>query len=248
MVDGSDVAAVVLAKGAVEGASAFMSRICLPAAEEFGLLLKDVVQDWRKANFVAMARRAERILVEQNALGSVHAHPRLASHIIEEASWIDDSVVRDMWAGLLASSCTESGDDDSNLLFTTLLSQMTKVESRIMKYACEKAEKVASPNGLLIVRRDIEVSFVQLQEIAEEKDVHRLDRELDHLIGIGLLRAERTGFSAYDFELSAGLGPTPLALQMYARCCGSSRSPLEFYGIDWQPPKMETEPPPPSPS
>ena len=32
-----------LAKGVVDGAGAFLSRICLPAAEEFGLLLRDKV-------------------------------------------------------------------------------------------------------------------------------------------------------------------------------------------------------------
>lgn len=31
-------------KGTVEGASAFLSRICLPAAEEFGFLLQDKVR------------------------------------------------------------------------------------------------------------------------------------------------------------------------------------------------------------
>lgn len=32
-----------LAQGAVDGAGAFLGRICLPAAEEFGLLLRDKV-------------------------------------------------------------------------------------------------------------------------------------------------------------------------------------------------------------
>ena len=34
-------------KGTVDGAAAFLSRICLPAAEEFGLLLRDRVSHLR---------------------------------------------------------------------------------------------------------------------------------------------------------------------------------------------------------
>lgn len=38
----------------VDGAAAFLSRIYLPTAEEFGLLLRDKVQAYRAANAVAM--------------------------------------------------------------------------------------------------------------------------------------------------------------------------------------------------
>ena len=41
-----------LAKGAVDGASAFLSKICLPAAEEFGLLLRDKLSVWRAKNAI----------------------------------------------------------------------------------------------------------------------------------------------------------------------------------------------------
>jgi hypothetical protein len=39
-------------KAAIDGASAFLARICLPAAEEFGLLLQDKVRAWRVRNAV----------------------------------------------------------------------------------------------------------------------------------------------------------------------------------------------------
>ena len=71
-------------KGLVNGAGAFLSRICLPASEEFGLFLKDKVSKWSG----------------ENALQ------------IEKGSWVDDNKVQDMWAGLLASSCNEDGRDE----------------------------------------------------------------------------------------------------------------------------------------
>lgn len=41
------------------GAGAFLSRICLPAAEEFGLLLRDKVSAWRAKNALAITVQAE---------------------------------------------------------------------------------------------------------------------------------------------------------------------------------------------
>lgn len=49
-----------LTKGAVDGAGAFLSRICLPAAEEFGLMLRDKVSSWRAKNAVAIIQKAEK--------------------------------------------------------------------------------------------------------------------------------------------------------------------------------------------
>jgi len=48
---------------------------------------------------------------------NVHAHPRLVGLILEQGSWVALDEMQEMWAGLLASSCTESGDDESDLMF-----------------------------------------------------------------------------------------------------------------------------------
>ena len=115
-----------LAKGAVDGAGAFLSKICLPAAEEFGLLLRDKVSAWRAKNAIDITQEAEKILADQNAL-EVHAHPRLVMKILSEGSWTNDEKVKSFWAGLLASSCTEDGNDESNVIFLNILSQITSL-------------------------------------------------------------------------------------------------------------------------
>jgi hypothetical protein len=91
--------------GAVDGAGAFLSRICLPAAEEFGLLLRDRVHNWRTQNLLAITQKAEQNL--QSSGDGVHASPRLVNRFLEEGSWVEDSEVQEMWAGLLSSSCTK---------------------------------------------------------------------------------------------------------------------------------------------
>lgn len=135
------------------------------AAEELGLVLRDKVAAYRVRNLDAMAANASKKL--QSVLDNIHAHPLVVSKIVEQASWTDDAVVQDLWAGLLVSSCTEEGDDDSNLIF--------------------------------VVRVD------EIFKISEVADINRIDSEFT---------------------------PTPLALNMYVRCQGSRKPPVEFFGVN----------------
>lgn len=152
------------------------------------------MRGWRAANIAAITARAEERLNNADAPANVHAHPRLVSGILEEGSWIEDPIVQDLWGGLLSSSCTENGDDDSNLVFINLLSELTKLQARLLKYSCENAPKSAAPNGL-IQAEEIIVSLDALTEITGETDIHRLDREMDHLREVGLIHG---GFDSYS--------------------------------------------------
>lgn len=217
----------IATQGAVDGAAAFFGRICLPAAEEFGLLLRDKVHAWRTTNVASMAETAERLVGDTDA----HAHPRLVSQIVNEASWIDDKYLQDMWAGLLASSCNESGDDDSNLLFLNLLSDMTKLQGRLLNHICENAPKFLTPQGLPF-GEELRVDVSTLCTIAECHDLQRVDRELDHLRGLELI------FGGFDIDRAlqyAMVTPTAIALHMYVRCQGSRQSPADYFQLEVAP-------------
>lgn len=223
--------AVLVASGAIAAATSFaisvLNKICLPAAEEFGLLLKDKISNRRALNYIDLMRRVENKLCENELPPGAHASPRLACKIINEASWIDDAYLQDMWAGLLSSSCTDDGLDDSNLLFTELLSGMTKLQARILNYGCKEANKYA-PHGLIQVG-NVVVTVEQLREIAEERDLARIDRELDHLRAIGILNPRLGGL--HETLQSANLAPSPLGLHMYVRCQGSRLDPVDFFQV-----------------
>lgn len=213
----------IATKGAVDSAAAFLGRICLPAAEEFGLLLRDKVHAWRTKNVIAITQFAGQYLGNSTN----HAHPRLISSIIEKGSWIDDSYVQNMWAGLLATSCTKDGEDDSNLLFVNLLSDMTKAQARMLSYICEHAEKYMSRNGLPAAR-ELQIDLDTLKRISGVDDVFRLDRELDYLRGQELIGG---GFMLDSSSTNAQVIPSPIALNMYVRCHGSRKSPIEFFNL-----------------
>ena len=219
-----------LTDGMINGAAAFLSRICLPAAEEFGLLVHDRVRAWRAANLTAMLLKSEHKL-KQDDQATVHAHPRIVSTILEEGSWIDDAEVQDMWGGLLSSSCTEDGDDDSNLVFVNLLSQISRLQARILRYTCENAPKKLSPNGLVVADGSIDVSIEEICNLAGDSDIHRIDRELDHLRDLGLFEMFDTGFSPVADHLEATLTPSTIGLHLYVRAQGSRLPPDEYFGL-----------------
>ena len=222
----------IATQGAIDGAGAFLSRICLPAAEEFGFLLRDRVSSWRQAQAIRLILKAERNNKLIPNSEKLYAHPRLINQIIEHGSWIDNDEVQEMWAGLLNSSCTEDGKDESNLIFINLLSQLTSVQVKILNYGCENSRKYITPGGW-VDTSDLLLSVADVQGLTGINDFHRLDRELDHLRALGLIQHGFDGSSRY-----ADLSVTALALHLYIRCQGSLQSPIDYFGLT---PPAETE-------
>ena len=215
-----------ITKAAVDGASAFLGRICLPAAEEFGQLLQDKVRVWRARNAVALLGEAQTRLDKHQTDRGLHAHPRLVAAALEQGTWSDDKTIQEMWGGLLASSCTPDGRDEGNLIFTNLLSQLTSLQARVLNFACEKTEKEVSPTGLISPTHDLRISVTELRIVAGVEDIHRLDTELDRLRGLGLIT---DGFSPEGPLV--GLTATALAMNMYVKCQGFPGTAAEYFKL-----------------
>jgi hypothetical protein len=78
----------------------------------------------------------------------------------------------------------------------------------------------------LIHAGGLHVTFDLLCDIAQESDIHRLDRELDHLRAMAL---SESGILPGEASHRATLTPSALALHMYVRCQGSRISLIEFF-------------------
>ena len=210
-------------KGTVDGASAFLSRICLPAAEEFGLLLKDKVSSWRAENAVKITDKAKNILEKEASGTVVSAHPRIIYSTIEYGSWAEDDFMQSLWAGLLASSCTSDGKDESNIILINLLAQLTSNQARIVSHICENTTTYKGGGGF-ICSNWFHMEAEELLQVSGIEDIHQLDRELDHLRGLELINS---GFEPNN--LRADVTPHSLCLQLYARSQGYVGSPIDFY-------------------
>ncbi|WP_160153571.1 hypothetical protein [Microbulbifer sp. ALW1] len=222
--------------GTVNGASAFLSRICLPAAEEFGLLLKDKVSSWRAKNAVEIANRAQSLLEEQVQGLVVSAHPRIIYSTLENGSWAEDDFMQGLWAGLLASSCTSDGKDESNIILINLLSQLTSGQAKIISHVCQNTTTYMGKAGF-IFSDEFYMEADDLLEVSGIDDIHQLDRELDHLRGLELISE---GFDVNN--LRANVTPHSLCLQLYARSQGYVGSPIDFFGAKEKNPNKSMQP------
>jgi hypothetical protein len=221
----------IATEGIRDGAAAFLSRVCLPAAEEFGLALRDRVSAWRARNLTQTLNMANEIHLRHPGHVDERVNPRLIHLAMEEASWTDDDQIQKMWAGLLASSGSLEASDE-NLTFMNLLKQLSSLQVRILRFAAETAKKYATLEGFVMA----EAFNIPANEPPSlfGADLHRIDRELDHLASlnlIGLVRGQGGIFNPAANLTAADLTPTALALHLYTRGQGSKRSPADFWNL-----------------
>ena len=199
-------------------AIAFLGRICPSAAREVNQLLREGLSNYRVASAIEIALKAEEMLAVELDSDKMLAPPQLVMRILEDGSWADADSIQQLWAGLLATSCTIGGKDESNSIFVDLLSQLPQVHVRILVFACIGASKAMSALGGISSRSPI-CTTKEIMKMTGSRDMIRIERDLQHLIDLGLL--ERKGSPAFFSDSDeGGITPTNLGLQLYARCNG----------------------------
>jgi hypothetical protein len=134
-----------------------------------------------------------------------------------------------MWAGLLATACTVEGNDDSNLVFANLLSQLTPIHVRMLATACTKGVQGFSGIGR-ISPRSLACTPEEMMKVTGSREMLKLDRDLEHLSDLGLLE-KRVKSSRFTPVEDANIAPTPLGQQLHARCSGRREGSTEFVGV-----------------
>ena len=187
------------------------------------------IKEWRADNADNVLERArQKLRVAKTPVKQLdRTNPRLLYIILDHGSWHDAEEMQEMWAGLLVSSSMGNLHDESNLVFVSLLSQMTINEVLILNHACLSATKVVSEEGIIVAER-LEYKVSDLMKIVREPEMFRLDFQLDHLRALGLLPF---GINLRDPEkqLRADITPSSLALYMYVRCHGFAGPPSDYF-------------------
>lgn len=99
----------------VDGLGSFFGAICMPAAEEFGLLLRDKMAVYRHKNLESICSKAKKKIEHQKIALSGQANPVLLREVLEEASWCEDENIQSMWAGLLSIAAGNTAVSDDSL-------------------------------------------------------------------------------------------------------------------------------------
>jgi hypothetical protein len=205
----------------------FLSKICPSASHEIELLFSEGLSNIQIANVVEIALRAEQIRALDSDRHRSIAPENLVLPIIKHGSWAEVSQAQQLWAGLLASSCTLEGRDQSNSKFLKVLCHIATIHARIFVAACTRATKVVSASGTVSALPLI-CTAEEMSEIAEAHDLMKIDRNLLQLFDLGLL-PERVKSSFFSFSEDADITPTPFALELFARCSGHRGATQDFY-------------------
>jgi len=191
-------------------------------------------REWRAKNLSDTAEKAK-VLLQTNGSDpeKVKAPPSVVYQIAEAASIVDDDNVQAMWAGLLASSCSSDGRDESNKVFVHVVRQLTASQVRFLNHICQVSKKTKGGVGLIFPATELKLTVAEARDISGIEDIHQLDIELDHLRHLQLL-FEGGGLQLDSEEIECT--PTPLALNLYVRAQGTRKPATEFYALTDGPP------------
>ncbi len=201
----------------------FLCRLCGAEANEAILLLGGELDQPRTETALEIAFSAEKLLASEPGADRKRAHPQLVASLLKYGSWAHDDLTKQLWIGLLASSCTEGGIDDSNAAFVDLLVHVTPIQSRIFVTACEKAMEVMSEARDLPSTRII-FTPEEMVRLTGIYDLSRTAVDIAYLFNSELLE-KVFDFTSYIPTESFDITPSRLGLELYKRCQGHRTQP-----------------------
>jgi hypothetical protein len=195
----------------------FLSRLCHAEARDAIRLLGGEMDPPRTEKAMEIAHGAEKLLDAEPDADRKRANPQLVAKIIKHGSWADD-FTKQLWAGLLATSCTVDGADSSSNDFVDLLVNVTHHQSRIFIHACLKALELMPGNEYPPMTRII-LSPEAMIQITGMYDVPRIATDVAYLFNFGILD-KVFDFTSYLPMESFDLTPSRLGLELFKRCNG----------------------------
>lgn len=205
----------------------FLSRICPGGAQEVGQLVRGRLSNHKVANAMAIALHAESMVASPPAADNVRARSAFVVRILEEGSCTDEDWLHQYWGGLLATSCTPDGKDESNLHFAEILSQLPSIPIRILTVVCTRAIKFVSDTGL-ISAKPLACDMAEIRAITGAKDF-QIKCDIERLATFGLIDKNSARSPTMLSSEETLITPTSFGLSMFARCKGHPGEPHDYY-------------------
>ncbi len=205
----------------------FIHRIAPEGIDRVRLLMRKELSNFRLASAIEIALHAEELLAFEKGGMRLQADPAIVLRILEDGSWAETEWIQHYWAGVLAASCTPDVPIENNLKFISLLSQITKIQTRIFSGSCVRATKSIDDDGRVSARQ-LTCSALELIQIADTHDRVHIERDIQHLVELGLIE-KTVKWKFFSLLDQAVITPTELALELYARCHGHRRAAEQFY-------------------
>jgi hypothetical protein len=194
----------------------FLHRLCSTNAEEAVVVIGGELNALRTGIAFDIAFRAEKMLAEEPVSGRLRAPGHVVASILRNGSWENDELIERMWAGMLVSSGTLTGSDQSSLELVDLMTRVTPIQAKIFQAGCRKALETMQA-GEAVPRQPIIVTPEEIVEITDMHDLSRVAMNVAYLFNHGLFK-EVFDFTSYLPTESFNITPTKLGLELYRRC------------------------------
>ncbi len=202
----------------------FLEATCMPAAKKLGVIIEEKLEIWRLKNITPILQNAKAMVEKRGSLDNIKGHPRIIIKIIEEGSLVEDTGLQKMWAGILASSCTEDGTDETNLIFINILAQLSSSQAKIIKLPFIEGNYRAYQHDKTEYT-DVEKERSYLIGYTGLPNWGVLKRELDHLCSLGLVSYQLRSNPQCTL---VSIHYEEAAIWLYARCQGHTGSLQQF--------------------
>jgi hypothetical protein len=182
MSDAYDLAKASL-ETAFEPVAKVIDQIVGPAAEEFGLTLRDHIRVFRLTQQLKLFTKAKTIL-DGAGVQPKRIPLKLLAPILEHATLEDDQSLQDMWATLLANNAM---GDSLETIFAEILRQLSPADALLLRNCFN--EVMTSPmhreKGRFIILQSIRQWIDDIRK--ERTDIPLSDLSMENLIRLGLI-------------------------------------------------------------
>jgi hypothetical protein len=208
----------VLATFRILRAFLFICRLCGEKAEESILLFGGVLDESRTENALNIALRTEKLLASKPDADRMIADPKIVASILRDGSWAEDDLLRQLWSGLLAGSCSSEKRSNANQKFIDVMVHMTPAQAQIFVASCERALKLISNNGDMATT-PIVFTPEEMIEVTGMYDLTRIATDIAYLFYSELI-VKNHDFTSYLPTERFSITPSALGLELYRHCRG----------------------------
>jgi hypothetical protein len=196
----------------------FLCRLCHAEGHEAILLLGGELDDTRTENAMEIVNGAEKLLDAEPDGEKMRAHPQLVVSLLKFGSWAHDDLTKQLWAGLLVSSCSPEGTDESNQVFVDLLVNVTTSQCHIFFDACRTAlASMAGAEGRNL--SPIVLTPDEMIRLTGMHDISRIATDMAYLFNSGLIE-RNFDFTSYLPMDNFDITPSGHGLELYRLCKG----------------------------
>lgn len=196
----------------------FVYRLCPSRAKEPIHVLTGELDEARTKSMLEIALTAEKMLSEGPHAEKMHAHPHIVAGVLRDGSWEHDELTQRLWAGMLVSSCSEEGKDESNKEFVELLVQVSPAQAHILVEGCRRASE-QTPGNHKASKWQIILTPEEMIQTTGMYDLYRNATDVNYLHHYGLV--ENTfDFTTYTPKKSFDITPTSLGMKLFEVCRG----------------------------